>query len=91
MQTCKERGGRSKVCRLNKPSRVSQNRAAVQWADERQILTGGWGHYAPYSYTELVQGFQHWRGLDVELLREIADRAGYTVDSPKIEWTEHLR
>ena len=60
-------------------------------ADEGRTLRGGWIHYAPYSYIETVQGFPVWRGFDVELLRSISDRAGYVVDSPELDWSEHVR
>ena len=60
-------------------------------AEERRQLSGGWTHYAPYSYIETVRGFPVWKGFDVELLREISERAGYAIDSPRVEWAEHVR
>jgi hypothetical protein len=55
-------------------------------AEERKQLSGGWTHYAPYSYIETVRGFPVWKGFDVELLREISERAGYAIDTPRVEW-----
>jgi polar amino acid transport system substrate-binding protein len=51
-------------------------------ADNDQALTGGWFHFAPYSYIETEQGFPLWKGFDVELVSEIAKRAGYAVSFP---------
>ena len=48
-------------------------------AEERRTLTGGWFHFAPYSYVETEQGFPLWKGFDVELVAEIANRAGYSI------------
>ena len=60
-------------------------------AIEGETLTGGWAQYPPYSYEERVRGFPQWKGLDVELLRKIAGRAGYAIDSPALDWAEHVR
>lgn len=51
-------------------------------ADERRTLTGGWFHFAPYSYIETEQGFPLWKGFDVELVAEIAKRVGYSISFP---------
>jgi len=49
---------------------------------EDRTLTGGWIDFPPFSYVETTRGISRWRGLDVELLQEIAEKAGYTYDSP---------
>ena len=60
-------------------------------ADEGRELVSGWSAFPPYSYIETVQGIPHWQGLDVELLREIARRAGYSIDFTEIDWAQHVR
>lgn len=57
-------------------------------AYENKTLISGWSAYPPYSYIENVGGIPQWRGLDVELLRDIAKRAGYFVDAPDVDWVE---
>ena len=60
-------------------------------AKEATVLTGGWSVYPPFSYAENARGVQHWKGLDVELLGQIAHRAGYNIQSTEINWSEHVR
>ena len=61
-------------------------------AEDRKTLNGGWSHFAPYSYIEIEQGFPLWKGLDIELVDEIANRAGYSVTFPDARpWFELLR
>jgi len=66
---------------------------AASWPDavcasENRTLTGGWSTFPPYSYQEDVRGFPQWKGFDVELVREIAKRAGYALDSPEVTWAD---
>jgi len=49
---------------------------------EDKTLAGGWIDYPPFSYVETVRGNSRWRGLDVELLQDIAAEAGYVVETP---------
>jgi hypothetical protein len=58
---------------------------------ENHTLNGGWSTFPPYSYKENVRGFPEWKGLDVELLREISTRAGYAITSPEVDWAELIR
>jgi polar amino acid transport system substrate-binding protein len=60
-------------------------------AKEATVLTGGWSVYPPFSYEERARGLQHWTGLDVELLGQIAHRAGYKIESTEVNWSEHVR
>ena len=60
-------------------------------AKEAAVLTGGWSTYPPFSYEEKARGLQHWTGLDVELLGQIAHRAGYKIESTEVNWSEHVR
>ena len=61
------------------------------YAYENHTLNGGWSTFPPYSYKENVGGFPEWKGLDVELLREISTRAGYAITSPEVDWAELIR
>lgn len=63
---------------------------SVAQADEKAPLIGGWSVFPPYSDVENVRGTPAWKGFDVELLREIADRAGYTIIANGVEWAEHV-
>ncbi len=60
-------------------------------AKDATILTGGWSTYPPFSYRETARGHQHWTGLDVDLLGQIAHHAGYKIESTEINWSEHVR
>ena len=60
-------------------------------ADDSKTLKGGWSVFAPYSYVENVKGIPEWRGLDVELLHEIAKQSGYAIDASAVEWADHVR
>ncbi|MEM7170579.1 MAG: transporter substrate-binding domain-containing protein [Pseudomonadota bacterium] len=55
-------------------------------ADQHRNLISGWDALPPYSYLESKQGVPHWQGLDVELLQEIARRAGYPIEYADLDW-----
>jgi len=59
-------------------------------ADEKAPLIGGWSVFPPYSDVEDIRGVPTWKGFDVELLREIADQAGYPIIANGVEWAEHV-
>jgi len=59
-------------------------------ADDDKTLVSGWRPYPPYSYLEEVQGIPRWIGLDVELLHEIANRAGYSIEPSDAAWHEQV-
>lgn len=72
-------------------STVSVFSAPAIYANENRILISGWSVFPPYSYIENIRGTAQWRGLDVELLNEIVERAGYSVNAPHVEWPELVR
>lgn len=56
-------------------------------AEQHRNLISGWAEGPPFSYIETRRGIPHWRGLDVELLQEIAERAGYPIEYADLDWT----
>lgn len=56
--------------------------------EQQQALIGGWDVFPPYSYTENNSGITRWTGLDVELLHEISQRAGYFISADFVAWPE---
>lgn len=61
-------------------------------AEGHKALVGGGFHLAPYSYIDIEQGFPLWKGLDVELVNEIANRASYSVTFADARaWSELVR
>ncbi len=56
--------------------------------EHRRTLTGGWDNFPPFSYLENSRGIPRWNGLDVELLHEIAVRAGYVVAAQETTWSQ---
>lgn len=58
------------------------------YENDTKTLSSGWSAYPPYSYIERAEGISQWKGLDVELLREVAKRAGYFVDAPDVDWAK---
>lgn len=57
-------------------------------ADRQQTLSGGWDTFPPYSFIQNDSGIPRWSGLDVELLHEIANRAGQVVVAGKVAWPQ---
>ncbi len=51
-----------------------------------QTLSGGWGDFPPFSFIQHDRGIPRWTGLDVELVHEISNRAGYVITADKVAW-----
>lgn len=60
-------------------------------AQEKRVLRNAWDPFVPFAYIETENGFNRWTGLDVELLRAIAERAGYLVESEELAWAIHVK
>lgn len=69
---------------------VASRPSTVQ-ADGEKLLLGGWSVFPPYSDFKIVRGNPKWTGFDVELLRVIAKRAGYTIFTEEVEWADLVR
>ncbi len=66
-------------------------KAGAEISEERlPPLRGGWYLWDPYQFTEVVASQPKLTGLDVELLRAIATKAGFTVDYQELSWRQHL-
>ena len=57
---------------------------------EEGLLSIGWASFPPFSYSENVRGRDVWRGLDVQLVRAIADRAGYALEPSATDWDRQV-
>ena len=60
-------------------------------AAQRLQVRGGWYPWVPYQYMDQQEqtGQQHLQGLDVALLREIAENLGIHIELNKISWQQH--
>ena len=60
---------------------------AIARADQAdRTLSGGWGDFPPFSFIQHDKGIPRWTGLDVELVHEISNRAGYVIVADKVAW-----
>lgn len=59
-------------------------------AAEPRTLSSGWFLWDPYQYEEIHGDRRVLVGLDVELLRAIAARAGYEVSRDAVAWHRHF-
>lgn len=57
--------------------------------NEKQ-LKNGWYLWDPYQYVEGGEGFRNLTGLDVQLVKAIAKKAGYNVFYEEVSWKQHL-
>ena len=55
-------------------------------AQEKETLRTAWEPFEPYQYTHTHHGIQQLTGLDVQLLREAAKRAGFKLNFSEISW-----
>ncbi|MEM7495513.1 MAG: TRIC cation channel family protein [Myxococcota bacterium] len=57
----------------------------------RVRLRGGWYPWVPYQYSEQQEqtGQQQLQGLDVAILREIADDLGIDIELNEVSWQQH--
>jgi polar amino acid transport system substrate-binding protein len=53
-------------------------------------LKNGWYPWDPYQYVEGGEGFKTLTGLDVQLVKAIAKKAGYNVFYEEVSWKQHL-
>lgn len=71
---------------------VSVVLAGPGYADtEDKTLLGGWYLLDPFQYTEEKAGYSRLTGLDIELLRAIARRAGYAIKFEEVQWRQHVQ
>ncbi|MDP1723592.1 MAG: transporter substrate-binding domain-containing protein [Alphaproteobacteria bacterium] len=61
---------------------------AMQRTDTQ--LKNGWYPWDPYQYVEGGEGFKTLTGLDVQLVKAIAKKAGYNVFYEEVSWKQHL-
>jgi polar amino acid transport system substrate-binding protein len=59
-------------------------------AGEKPILRGAWDLFEPYQFIEDRNGYPYLTGLDIELLRAIADTTGYRLSLDKVPWRQHV-
>jgi len=52
-------------------------------------LRGGWYLLEPFQYLDESKGNEFLTGLDVELQKAIASKAGYDIEIGKVEWKQH--
>jgi len=62
----------------------------TQGRDTKDVLLSGWYPWDPYQFTRSRSGHSELTGLDIALVRAIAERAGYLVDFRPISWARHL-
>lgn len=56
-----------------------------------RTLRCGWYAWPPYQYTETRQDIEVLTGLDVQLVRGILGRSGYTIHYQPVSWEQHQR
>ena len=54
------------------------------------VLRIGWDSKAPYHYKEQKGQTAYLTGMDVELMRMIADDAGFKIDFEEVDWVSNL-
>ena len=54
-----------------------------------ETLTGGWYLWDPYQYLATPGDSKSLTGLDIELQKQIMERAGYSINIPEISWKQH--
>ena len=59
-------------------------------AQEKPVLQGGWNAFDPYQFVEDKKGYARLTGLDIELLRVVAERAGYRVVMEEVPWRQQV-
>lgn len=55
-----------------------------------RTLEGGWYLWDPYQYVQEEGGIAFLTGLDVELMRAIANEAGYRIEQHPVPWRQHV-
>ncbi len=68
---------------------IVNGKAAVEGSKERLLC--GWYLWDPYQYLQEGAGFEKLTGLDVELVKAIADKAGYMVVYEHVNWQQHIK
>lgn len=71
-------------------SRADEEGAGAVVDDDLQVLRSGWYLWDPYQFSRKHLGHSDLTGLDIALVRAIAERAGYHVEYRPVPWVEHL-
>lgn len=56
---------------------------------DKKVLKGGWYLWEPYQYNKLTAGGYALIGMDVELVKALANRVGITMETQQIAWKKH--
>jgi ABC-type amino acid transport substrate-binding protein len=76
-------------CRLGTIAALALSFALTGVAAVRTTLRCGWYAWPPYQYAETRQDIEVLTGLDVQLVRGIFSRSGYTVVYQPVPWDQH--
>ncbi len=56
---------------------------------DKKVLQGGWYLWEPYQFNRLTPGGYSLVGMDIELLKNIANRVGVSVNNEQVGWKKH--
>lgn len=59
-------------------------------AEHKNSLLAGWYLWEPYQFNQVTAGGYKLTGMDIELVKSIADRLGIAVNYKQVNWNEHL-
>lgn len=71
------------------PSAVIANSPALDAQTKQKMLRAGWYPWDPYQYLVIKNGLTRLTGLDVELLKAIFEKMGYSLDFDEVSWNQH--
>lgn len=58
---------------------------------EKRVLRNGWYLWEPYQFNKLTSGGYVLVGMDIELVKTLANRAGIAMETEQIAWKTHQK
>lgn len=56
---------------------------------KQKVLRAGWYPWDPYQYLVIKNGISRLTGLDVEILKAVFEKMGYTLNFDEVSWKQH--
>ena len=69
---------------------LSSSPLSSEETQDTKVLRGGWYLFDPYQYQKESYDQKQLTGLDIELLKAITEKAGYTITFEEVAWRQHL-
>ena len=76
------------LCILNSAPIYATDVQCSETADKKQLI-GGWYLWEPYQFNKVTAGGYNLTGMDIQLVKKLAERVGVPILYEQVEWKQH--